>query len=391
LGSGVSSFTCPDVKKITDLVLTPDRETLPESFFQYDAADQFQALVGFLNTLKDFSSRTTGDVTYEDLFSMCEHLQRWELGILRDPAIRLFRNQIFAETQHYWEFYAQEDKAYLQELPLAAIAKQAQILIHEVIRSVLINKTDHQDKLKLISEAIDTLGSEHVDILTLNHDCLVESLLDENEIAWTDGFDSKISADGEVVNFNTQAFESNERVRIIKLHGGCDWHYAGTFVDDNQHDFRWVKVNAEKCIDECINHRGEQFHQQSSKSPTLTGTTTKAESYTEGLHGELYLVARKVIQQYERIICSGYGWNDYGFNGMLHEWATSQIRHQDNRRKPRMLNLHNKDHLSEFENRKALWFWPKNWKDNSSKNWLHIYKHWLCSTKFTDISEQLFK
>jgi hypothetical protein len=392
LGSGVSSFACPSVTEITNRVLAPDKETLPDRFSRCGAEDELAALVGFLNTLSDFASRTTGAVTYEDLFSMCEHLQRWELPALpQDPAIRLFRNQILEETELYWEFYAQEDKAFLQELPLAAIALQAQILIHEVIEKVLIQETEHKNQLNLIAEAIDQLGSENVDILTLNHDCLVESLLDEREIPWTDGFDSEISGDADVVNFHTQAFENNKRVRIIKLHGGCDWHYAGTPTDGSQHNFRWVKVNVNKWIYDCIDHHGKQFHGQSTRAATLTGTTTKAESYTEGLHGELYLIARKVIDQHERIICSGYGWNDYAFNNMLREWATSQDWHQDTRREPKLLLLHDKDQLSKFETQQNLWFWPKNWKDNASQNWLRIHKHWLSNTRLSNISDLLFE
>lgn len=391
LGSGVSSGICPNVEGLTNNVLSPDPK-----WFGYDQADEFQAIVGFLNVLQREARPTIGECTYEDLFSMCDQLTKWELNEIRDPAFRLFRNQVYAESQKHWKFY--DGGCYNGELPLAAIAQKAQHAIHVVIRNALVGKTEPKKQLDLITETISLLGSENVDILTLNHDCLVEALLNREDIGWTDGFDPVISQDGDLINFDAAAFENKNRVRIVKLHGGCDWHYAGV----DQHTFRWVKTLALGDIDFCKDSDGEKFYEHSMKAPTLTGTTTKALAYTEGIYAELYIEARRLLGEYDRIVCSGYGWNDYGFNTMLREWGTDQKWHLDQRRYPRLLLLHQGKHIQEFKTegkamRRNLLFWPDNWEKDPSevwsgnhRDWMRYYPKWFSCTRFENIEHLLF-
>ncbi|MDQ8205922.1 hypothetical protein QEH52_00240 [Coraliomargarita sp. SDUM461003] len=394
LGSGVSSRICPDVQELTRTVLNPNPK-----WFGYDQDKEFRAIVDFLKALEEHARPTTGACTYEDLFSMCDQLAKFELGIIPDPALRLFRDKIYEESKSQWAFYAQEDKSYLQKLPLAAISQKAQHAIHTVIRRALISKNDPGNQLNLIAEVIHKLGPGNVDILTLNHDCLVEALLDRQGIKWTDGFDSRISQDGDVINFDAQAFEHRSRVRIVKMHGGCDWHYAGTSIEN----FRWVKNPTESEIDLCSDAHGDQFRSIVERAPTLTGTTTKASAYTEGVHAELYIEAKKLLTEHDRIICSGYGWNDYGFNTMLAEWGKRQLWHEKTRRHPQLLLLHTESKLGEFKHpknhkhlRRNLWFWPLSWEEDLSLiwnesylDWFRCHKKWLSCTRFSEI-EDLF-
>jgi hypothetical protein len=392
LGSGVSSRICPNVKELTDIVLSPDPK-----WFGYDQDEEFEAIVGFLKVLEEHAKPTTGECTYEDLFSMCDQLAKWELKRVPDPALRLFRDEIFEKSEKQWAFYAQEEKCYLKNQPLAAIAQKAQHAIHTVIRQELIGKSNPRKQLNLISEAIKKLDSENVDILTLNHDCLVEALLDREGIKWTDGFDPQISQDGDVINFDARAFKDRTRIRIVKLHGGCDWYYAGTSIEN----FRWVKADSNKRIDQCVDHNSAKFTDDPNTKPTLTGTTTKTASYVEGIHAELYLEARKLLKEYDRIICSGYGWNDSGFNVMLHEWATNQKWHLKERRYPRLLLLHQRKALKEFNEETKphiQWFWPNNLETDPSKDWpddhsqwMRCYPKWLSCTRFSEIEEPFFE
>ena len=344
LGSGVSYGVCPDVEALTNIVLSPKPK-----WFGYDQNEEFEAIVGFLQVLTEHAKPTRETCTYEDLFSMCDQLAKWELNRVPDPSLRLFRDKIFTESKKHWAFYAKEEKCYLQDMPLAAIALKAQHTIHVVIRQALVRETDPGEQLELITDVIRMLGPENVDVLTLNHDCLVESLLDREGIEWTDGFDPKISKDGDVVNFDARAFDDRKRIRIVKLHGGCDWFYAGTSINN----FRWIKNTTESDVDMCHDASGEKFYDEEEIAPTLTGTTTKASAYTEGIHAELYLEAKKLLAEHDHIICSGYGWNDYGFNTLLHEWGKHQLWHESARRFPRLLLLHAKDRLGEFNPKKS--------------------------------------
>ncbi len=396
LGSGVSSGICPDVGSLIQSTLNPDPK-----WFGYDQDEEFEAIVGFLKVLNAHAMPMIGKCTYEDLFSMCDQLAKWDLKLVPDPALRLFREEISEKSKKHWTFYAQEEKCYLQDHPLAAIALKAQHAIHVVIRKALIGKIDPRKQLDFISEAISKLGTENVDVLTLNHDCLVEALLDREGIKWTDGFDPEISQDGDVINFDARAFNDRKRIRIVKLHGGCDWYYAGTSIEN----FRWIKSPTDTEIEMCRDASREDFYADDETAPTLTGTTTKTSAYTEGIHAALYLASRKLLNQHEHIICSGYGWNDYGFNKMLLEWAKHQLWHEDKRRLPQLLLLHKDDNLGEFAHpknsqhaRRNLWFWPQQWKENLSQpwrgiplDWMRCHKKWLACTHFSEIEEPFFR
>jgi hypothetical protein len=69
------------------------------------------------------------------------------------------------------------------------------------------------------------------------------------------------------------------------------------------------------------------------ESQTLTGSTTKGDSYTRGIFGDLNWEARKLLREHDRIVCSGYGWRDEAFNAMLKDWS-------DEHENRRMLLLH---------------------------------------------------
>ena len=152
---------------------------------------------------------------------MCKQLYDWEIGINRDPALTQFRDHIYRKTAQFWKFF--DGGHYFGRKPLATIARKSSILINEVIRflisqALLNHANDDLVRLKLISDAIAKYGAANVDVLTLNHDSLVEKLL-ADEIPWTTGFDSAISQDGDVTNFSPDSFRDKSRVRIVKLHG----------------------------------------------------------------------------------------------------------------------------------------------------------------------------
>jgi|GEM_PF-3722474 len=161
------------------------------------------------------------------------------------------------------------------------------------------------------------------------------------------------------------------RVRVLKIHGGCDWYLCEVKSG------KWRPV---KLIKGAETWRYSTDYEQCQ---TLTGSTTKGDSYTRGIFGNINWEARKLLREHSRIVCSGYGWKDEPFNAMLKYWSDY---HDD----ARMLLLHDPANIHEFEGRNKPWLWPEDWKEVHGSEWLRWHPAWLSDTKREVLESRLF-
>lgn len=100
------------------------------------------------------------------------------------------------------------------------LSHRASALIEQEVAERL--QADHVLGLDLILELAQSDQIERLDIITLNHDTLVEQLLTENKIPFVDGFGEQ---DGSVRWFDDALFDAADaRVRIVKPHGSVNWY-----------------------------------------------------------------------------------------------------------------------------------------------------------------------
>jgi hypothetical protein len=359
LGSGVSSGVCPNVSEITDAVLKS--ETAPSDWNNSitEAADEFHAVQGFLRMLRDETIQTLDKPNYEDLYSLCLRLENHELSQRPDPGLTRFRDTVFRSTAQFHRRYL--GGCFYGNEPLAAISARSRGFINETVRQLLRPQRETQGELHLVVETIRAYGGEHVDVLTLNHDLLLEDALTKAGIAWTDGFETPLSTDSKALQFDREAFTKPGRVRVLKIHGGCDWYLCLMAPK------RWSPL---KFLSGAERWRYPTDYDQSQ---ILTGSTTKGDSYTRCVFGELNWEARKLLREHDRIVCSGYGWRDEAFNAMLKDWSDE---HED----ARMLLLHDQANIHEFEGRNKPWPWPDDWKKVKGTAWLRWHPAWLSGT-----------
>ncbi|MGO9528548.1 MAG: SIR2 family protein [Verrucomicrobiia bacterium] len=154
---------------------------------------------------------------------------------------------------------------------------------------------------------------ERLDIVTLNHDVLVERLLEENKIEYTDGF---IPHNG-VPRFDATAFENKTvKTRLFKLHGSIDWR------KHTNRNYGCVKVS----LDEADNHlkdaNGKDLEGRTLPDlPLLAGTLNKEHEYGYGISEVLfYDWFRKLLPQNQIIVMSGFGWVDYDISLRIRNW-----------------------------------------------------------------------
>ena len=369
LGSGVSSKICPNVEKITEEVLETKNAPSDWNSSISEAADELHVVQGFLRALKDEAVQTLDKPNYEDLYSVCLRLENHELRLRPDPGLTRFRDTVFRSTAQFHRRYL--GGCFYGNEPLAAICARSRGFINETVRELLRPKKKTQGELRLVLETIRVSGAEHVAVLTLNHDLLLEDALTDAGIAWTDGFDAPLSTDPKALQFDRDAFTKPGRVRVLKIHGGGDWYFCLLASG------KWRPLKLLEGADRW------QYTTDYDQSQTLTGSTTKGDSYTRGVFGELNWEARKLLREHDRIVCSGYGWRDEAFNAMLKDWSDE---HED----ARMLLLHDRAEIKEFEGRKKPWPWPDDWNKDGGSSWVRWQPSWLSETRIEEINEKLF-
>jgi hypothetical protein len=353
------------VSEITDAVLKS--ETAPSDWNNSitEAAEERVAVQGFLGTLREEAVQTIDKPNYEDLYSLCLRLEHHELSRRPDPGLTRFRDTVFRSTARFHRRYL--GGCYYGREPLAAISARSRGFINETVRLLLRPHTKTQGELNLVLETIRAYGAEHVDVLTLNHDLLLEDALMKAEVAWTDGFETPLPRDSKALQFDHTNFTNPERVRVLKIHGGCDWYLCEVKPG------KWRPVKLLKGAETW------RYSTDYEQCQTLTGSTTKGDSYTRGVFGELNWEARKLLREHDRIVCSGYGWKDEPFNAMLKDWSDY---HDD----ARMLLLHDRSQIHEFEGRHKPWPWPEKWKEEGESSWLCWHPKWLSEMDFQTLA-----
>jgi hypothetical protein len=237
-----------------------------------------------------------------------------------------------------------------------------------------LKRRENTVNLSLITDAIAHLGPANVDVITLNHDLLLEQELDGAGITWTDGFENEKLKQENMVSFSSDNFRDENRVRILKIHGSVNWYYARS----NETAWKcWKIPKPETAVIEdriCIDYEEGQI---------LTGSTTKGLAYTKGTFGALHLEACRLLRESPIIVCSGYGWKDLPFNEMIRDWSKY---HQE----PGMWLLHDKHSIDEFDGNRKPFFWPDDWKSGESNSWLKWHPDFLGNTRWKDLAPKIW-
>lgn len=327
LGSGVSLPTLGvGVKQLTDSILYDqwfrhtDAAYYPGRSSALHLVDQVPLLQGLLHILKAHADnynapRGLGESNYEDLFYLARQLADDGMDNMRNPAILGFVKQVEGELQQF----AAQDGLQLKA-PLHAVAEEACTLIQSVVRARL-STTKTPVGLDLVLELAKSAQITSLDIVTLNHDLLVEAVLAQNGVAYTDGFGNP---DGDVRYFEPATFNSGQKVRLFKLHGSINWFRFREQGGNVFSDRYGIQVGGDAF--RCRNAHGEFLSNLDITPHFLTGAFNKIVAYTYGPIAEMHWWFHKMLNEHDRIAMSGYGWNDKGINIRLIEWLHLSVQ-----------------------------------------------------------------
>jgi hypothetical protein len=102
---------------------------------------------------------------------------------------------------------------------LATLGELACYYIETVVADTLCQ--DCPKGFELLQDVASAPALDQLDIVTLNHDTLVEQFLTSRRIAFTDGFGLP---DGDVRWSEDATYDVPSRVRLFKLHGSVNWY-----------------------------------------------------------------------------------------------------------------------------------------------------------------------
>ena len=248
-------------------------------------------------------------------------------------------------------FLEEKNKEYYESYLFAFNKKQfrkVSDILNYLIGDLLtvIPKTD-EELIEIYQGFIDYLSNfENVDIFTLNHDLLLERVLELNKIKYSKGFnsdDSPIIYDDLQVPYFNNTF--NEKIKIHKLHGSLDFfqfrHYADngkSFLQPTgEYDYYMTSSYDTKHKAIRINPVTKKILQDYNPDIVpkfITGTKKLDTIENDFLFKKLFKNFQRIIDETENLFISGYSFSDKHLNEKLKAKAFNYINQNPRNKYP---------------------------------------------------------
>src|ERR1035437_3210573 len=319
LGSGVSYPTkLPSVDEITQKLLYCDWQSVSNSIFRPGLGEQKsvdwpverqQKFLRWLSAFADDYFRAPERklpqrrVNYEDLYYLIHQIISDRCNGIHNPAIGKFILEAQSATHDLCKDHLNE------RFNLADLAEESSRFIHFGVRHLLTTAKEPEG-LGCVKHLATDDSISKLDIVTLNHDLLLEKVLGED---CADGFDV---VDGDGRFYNPAWFDVKKyRIRLLKLHGSIHWRSLYRRSDEPRLCFIPLKAS----LLECCDPQGQRIAYD-PEPVILIGSFNKLLDYRFGIFADLHFRFFQLLRKRSTIVMSGYGWNDIGINSWLSEW-----------------------------------------------------------------------
>jgi hypothetical protein len=343
LGAGVSKRSgLPTADGLTTRVLrSPYRQVGPRRFAPGrqangalqgdDATQRIRALlrllrahderdrkrVGYYRPAKTGRYKSSGAIyrsrtTYEDLFHLCQQMSLWNIGLVADSLTTPLMEVI--ERRAGALLHGRSVTARLSDL--GSLASEAAVFIESVVASTLV--CPRATGLDLVVALATDARVEQLNIVTLNHDTLVEQTLGDNGVTVVDGFGPP---DGDIRWHDDTLYDAiGARVRLFKLHGSINWYSFRSSGSSRLGMLVGRDTGAAK--DAAGAERGLAV-----RNPSFLTGVNKSTAYQRGIYGDLHFRFTELLRRCDKMVMSGYGWGDAAINFQLEAWLDHPGQH----------------------------------------------------------------
>ena len=382
-GSGISKPSgMPMCDKITSELFTRQWHRHTDGLFYpgpgglkpdgLDIAASVQAFLGVLRKSASayLASRKAGSDNYEHLFSLAQIIEDELAGESHNPALGDFVERIGRETETLAKSFSAASWSVTRNDQLASLARECQVFIESVVRTQLGADTKPVGYRAFASLLHEVGRFEHIDVVTLNHDLLLDRVMDLESVPYVDGFSTR---DGEIRFFDDHAISAHERIHLIKPHGAINWHSFRQRPNDSSSDRHGIPDSGVSAW-YAKNGSGNRFDNLNGNPVFLTGIN-KAVRYSTGIFGKQVSWFRHSLEQTKRVVCSGYGWRDDGMNDLLFELLYAARDH-------RLVVLHDGKQI-DHDLLTPPSPWSFRYHDLKASGQLKVIPKWLCCCKDT--------
>jgi hypothetical protein len=161
--------------------------------------------------------------------------------------------------------------------------------------------------------------SEKINIFSLNHDLIIEKILEHKSKDFQDGFELKNG-----FQEFTDNFPDNNKINFLKLHGSINWFN----VNGSDRNFY---VNSKNTRIESMTYMYSNLLENSqeylfiNQRAFLTGTQNKYEEYLMNIYSDLKWHYKRLLKDTKRLIVIGYSFGDYGVTTEIINWMHKKM------------------------------------------------------------------
>lgn len=281
----------------------------------------------FDQIVKSYVDQRNGFKNYEDFYQFLidkSTNKQWLEKIFSIARKSLIRDKPFLLENEYYDNYLYP----IDKKQYGKVSDILNYLIGDLLRT--IPKTSEELK-KIYSPFISYIKKfEVVNIFTLNHDILLETLLEMNNLAYSTGH----SVMGSCVEYNGEKIpcfdnDFNENINIHKLHGSIDF-YKFRYYQKNgnniflsptekyvhfttrdyhvKHGVKMIDTNTNEVIQDMNFDIVPKF---------ITGTDKKSVIENDFLFKSLFNNFENIISQTKHLLVSGYSFRDNHVNEII--------------------------------------------------------------------------
>ena len=314
--------------------------------------------------------------SYEDIYYFIDSIEKDLYGVIESPTFLEYeprlREFIATLQQNYPDL---PDWLGIDSLEETCYATKQ--FIQSVVWENLRKPADVNIKgLDLIGELNQYKNTNKLDIVTLNHDLLIEQYLKNNKIEYFDWFSLPDENQNRffIENFNElETNLKNTKVTLTKPHGSINWF-----------PIRTTKENIPRLM---LLKGTYELKDYTHITPGIMlpnfmcGSYNKIFSYGIGYYRFIQNLFIKRLWSHNTVIMSGYGWNDRGMNNHLFDWL------KDTTQQNKLILLHNEPIIELKKKSKSLLYVKADPLIEQNKL-IHIQK-WLSETSLKDLQDYL--
>lgn len=295
---------------------------------------------------------------------MCQAVDVWVRGLSEDSLSSSFVDLLERKAGAQLAGKSRRARAF----ELGRLAQASGLFIRSVVLSALESPTVRG--LDLLVDLARSSRVTQLNIVTLNHDRLVERVLVNAGVAVVDGFGLP---DGDVRWYNDSTYDADDaRVMLFKLHGSVDWY---EFLREGK---SWLAAVASGTPQGAADRTGTALTQITRLPSFLTGGHKEA-WYQHGHFADVHFRFHEVLRRCDRMIVSGFGWGDGGIASQIDRWFDGDVKRT-------LVLLH--QHPEEILERSALL--AARYDSLCRNGQLVATGKWMCDTSLADVEASLY-